>query len=748
MVSYYARTLRGLSLSSRAEKTRSFLPSSPVKLFSSLWGNSHQSPSDAPASVAKQLQRQLSLTPHEGQHSSHGSLQGRDDGLGAAAAGRPENPLVRLEQTFTGYIEVLQCRKGSIVGRTLLGRSGVDELSVNDLYNRLIESPFDFEAANEVGTEVVFEAFDKFLRVAWAAQMGPVMTMQALDTLQERANKTVPGNFADFVHYLFREMAPQNRRAFTAVIKLLADLLDGCGNDGDRGALTLAFAELLVADETAPNYINLLDRLVEDCDRIFDDAAALGPRGCGADPNSSVGRHAARAATGSMTSNASSLRRKLDMLLLRQTPKEKSSMWRSLSRHQHPGAGGPSSLSRVMTGRTRSSDDCSAAKRVQGRPMLRERPPIAGAFDGGPPQRPASSHRLDFPLDTIGEPPGGGRAGPKPGRRKRRSSLSDLNDLMGAATMDDEPPQPLQVAKQTSGRVNASTPVTTPKTTPSRLPMSPNAAHSLRTPRQKDNWADPFSSNPLIVGPPLVRPDVPPKEDSPAKPTSPTRPPQTLAKRRGHAKTLSSSIPMLKAMRPTTAGADWASRPASPGQAGTQKLRLQSPQRIRERLQMNRKAAHETDAALQSELTRIGAELARVDGGDGGARPGAVDVRALAASVKALESSVPAAMGDLLDRQAALHREMETILRTSEAKIRAIDQLHKEAVAENELLYEKFNGELGKIVKAVWGRGTDDTEELVTRLREQGEEMARLKKENLRLKRDTVSLRAAVKGIE
>lgn len=745
MVSYHARILRGLSLSSRAEKTRSFLPTSPVKLISSLWSSSHHSPSDAPAAGAAKHQRQQSLPPSDSQPSMHGSVKGRDD-RPRTAEDRPENPLVRLEQTFTGYIAALQCRKGSIIGRAVLNRSGVDELSVNDLYNRLIESPFDFEAANDLGIDVVFAAFENFLRIAWTGQMGPIMTMQALDTLQERANKKVPGNFADFVNYLFREMAPQNRRAFTAVIKLLADLLDGCGNDSDRGALTLAFAELLVTDETAPNYINLLDRLV-DCDRIFDDSGAnvgLGLRGSGPESANSIGRHG-RAQTGSLTSNASSIRRKFGLdMLLRQNPKEeRPSMWRSLSRHRYPATGEPSSLSRAGTGRTRSSDDCNASKRVHGRPMSRERPPIAGAFDDAP-QRPASSHRLDFPLDTIGEP-SGERAGSKPGRRKRRSSLSDLNDFMAAATIEDAPLQPLQATKQTSGKVNASTPVTTP----SRLPMSPNAAHSLRTPRQKENWADPFSSNPLIVGPPLVRPDPPSKQDSPEKVSFPARPQETLAKRRGHSKTLSSSsIPMLKAMRPTTAGIDWSTRPASPTRSGTQKLRLQSPQRIKERLHTDKKAVHEINVSLQSELSKIGAEMARVNSADAEAGPEPVDVRQLAASVQALESNVPAMMRDLMDRQAATHKEMETSLKTSEAKIRAIDQLHKEAVAENELLYEKFNSELGKIVKALRGRGKDDKEELVAKLKEQGDEMARLKKENTRLKRDTVSLRAALKGIE
>lgn len=780
MVSYYGKTLRGLSLTSRAEKTRSFLASSPVKLLSNLWGGGGGSVSNTPdvtAASGSKNQRTPSLRRSNSHHSIFGSVRGERPPTGES---RPENPLVRLEQTFTGFIAALQGRKGSIIGRTLLSRSMVDELTVNDLYNRLIESPFDYEAGGELGTEVIFVAFENFLRVAWAEQMGSVMTMQALDTLQERANKRVPGNFADFVNYLFKEMAPQNRRAFTAIIKLLADLLDGCGNDSDRGALTLAFAELLVTDGSAPNYINLLDRLVEDCDRIFEDPWAqhgFNFAASGADSISSGSRP--RAQTGSVTSNASSLRRKfgLDMLLRQNQKEERPSVWRSLSKHRNPATGESPSLSRATMGRTRSIDDSTIPRRLLGRPGSRDRPPIAGAFDEAPP-RPPSSHRLDFPLDTIGEPCSttdgdGHRTGTKRGKKKRRSSLSDLKNLMASATLDDgePPPEPLQATKETSGKVNSTatatqtqtTPVTSPKdaaataaaaaaATPSRIPMSPNAAHALKGPRQKENQADPFSGAPLTVGPPLMRPDVPLSSmsvrlDSPTKLAPPWRPQDSSPiKRRGHSKTLSSSsIPMLKPSRPATAGGDSATAgPGSPTRTGTMKLRLQSPQRLRERLQTEKKAAGDVGASLQRELSQIGEEMTRADGGEAHE----AGLRQLAASVKALEDKVPAAMDELMDRQAAMQRALETTVRATESKLRAIDQLHKEAVAENELLYEKFNSELGKIVKALRSKGKDDREELVTRMREQSEETARLKKENARLRRDMASLRAALKGME
>lgn len=103
-------------------------------------------------------------------------------------------------------------------------------------------------------------------------------------------------------------------------------------------------------------------------------------------------------------------------------------------------------------------------------------------------------------------------------------------------------------------------------------------------------------------------------------------------------------------------------------------------------------------------------------------------------------------MLDLQERQAEMNREMEATLKVAEAKVKAIDQLYKEATAENELLYEKFNSELGKILKALKGKGREDKEELLAKLKEQSEETARVKKENARLKREMASLRALVKA--
>lgn len=728
LVSYHTKALKSMNLSGvMREKSRSFLASSPVKLLSNLWSSGGTTAE--PPSPTKQSRSSPAPSPGllpapplprtNSQHSIFGS--NRDKDRIPLDDGRPENPLVRLEQTFTGYVAALQSRKGSIVGRMLMNRSAVDELAVNDLYNRLMESPYDLDATAELTADVIFVAFEKFLGIAWAERMGPIMTIQTLDTLQARANKKVPGDFADFVNYMFSDMAPQNRRAFTALIKLLADLLDGCGNDGDRGALTLAFAEMLASDGTAHNYINLLDRLVEDCDRIFEEVGFNPSVHLGHSPYESLTAtsRGGKSHNGSVTSNTSSMRRKFGLdSLLRQNSKDSGhgSVWRTLSKHNRNALSvdiGHTSSLKGSPGRNKSIDmgHGSTPGRLR-RPGSRDRPPVAGIFEETP--RPSSSHRLESKLETIGEPDVLATPPAKTLRRKRRSSLSDLRSLMEATSIEDPTTlMPLDVNQQTSEKFNSTSRRQSP---PSRIPVTPSS-QGLLSPRQKENFSD------TLKGPGSGS--------------------ESLGKRRGHAKTLSTSnIPTLR--RPVILG-----EPASPGRplssptkTGSQKLRLQSPQRLRERLQTEKQAADEVDASLRTELSRITEDMARVNGMAGGAP--AADLDQLWSSVQALEERVPAAVRDMAERHVSVQRDMEATLRTSEAKVKAVDQLYKEAMAENELLYEKFNAELGKIVKAVKGK---DREELVGKVREQSEETARVKRENARLRREMASLRAAMKGV-
>lgn len=754
MVSYYTKIVKNINFSSRVEKTRSLFNSSPVKMLSSFLGGSQTDVTQPhpPKRNPGMLSPPPLITRNGGSKESLVESirsRGSKDTIAMATTmddDRPENPLVRLEHTFTGYVACLQSRKGHFIGRILLNRAAADELAVNDLYNRFIESPFDLEASSDVTAETVFVAFEKFVRIAWRDQIGPVMTVQALDLLLERASRRVPGDFGDFVRYLFSDMAPQNRRAFTALIKLLANLLEGCSNDSDRGALTLAFAELLVDDGSAHNYINLLDRLVEDCDRIFDDpGVSLGgsfDRGSAYDSMNSAPRHN-KSANGSLTSNTSSLRRKFGFdNLLRQNSKneaERSSMWRTLSKHGRSPATGDS-LTKSSVGRSKSIDaGLPSLPNKLRRPGSRDRPRVAGVFDDLS-VRPPSSHRpaSSYRLETIGEPEVDEVVieTAKTLRKKRRSSLSDLKSLMEAASLEDPPPMPLNINKQTSEKFNSAPRVpapskipTTSPPPPSKIPLTPQS-QSMRSPRLKEN-PEPFQS--MFATPP------PPSSGS--------------SFRRKHAKTLSTSnIPTLRPRLPVmtnsfspTSSSGFDSRPTtSSGRSPTQRLRLQSPQKLRERLQTEKKAVEDVDSSLKSELSRITEDMARVN--NNMPRSNTQDLRQLCASVKSLEERIPQALQELDERSRAMQQELESTLKASEAKVKAIDQLYKEATAENELLYEKFNSELGKIVKAIRGKGREDREELAVKLKDQSEETARVKKDNSRLKREIVSLRTLLRG--
>lgn len=699
LVSYYTKVLRCLSFTAattRAEKTRSFLATSPVKLFSSLW-NGGAATAGTPDSVMSTKQPLLpSLHRNNSFHSVQGSIRGRDD-RSFVEDEIPDNPLMRLELTFSVYTNALLARKGTIISKHVLQRHTADELLVNEIYNKLIENPYDAEISPEVPVEVIFVSFENFLRIAWKSQMGAVMTMEALDTLQDRAHRKAPGDFADFVHYLSAEMAPQNRRAFARMIKLLAQLLDGCANDGDRGALTVTFAELLVTSGNASDYINLLDRLVEECDRIFNEPSPEQSFNFGGSVAGSM-RSTLRketSMTGSVTSNTSSLRRKFGLDMFRRPKEEKPSVWRSLSKHRNPATGETSSL-RGASQQSRYLDDSSLPRRGgmgQGTPSRR---PIAGAFDESP--RPASSHRLEYNIDAEEqEKP----AAPRP-RAKRRSSLSDLKMLMEAATLEDQEqqPQPLKTMRETSGKINAA-------------PAQDIIHSSFQVPTvQKEN-------SPLV---------------SPSKLGSPTKPAIK------HSKALSTSvIPTLAPSRSDPSMDDPERKSRSPTRSG-QRLRLNSPQKLRERMAADALAVDKASGNMQTVLSNISEEVSKVHD------DGSSQVRALMDAVRALEIQVPKITQELQDRQAATQKEMDTTFKATETKMRAVDQLHKEVTAENELLYEKFNGELGRIIKALKSKGKDEKEELMTRLKEQSDETARMKKENARLKREIVSLKAMVRS--
>lgn len=763
-VSFYVKILRSIHLLIEGDKSKSFRPPSPVKILSSFLnggfnssttsfsnsGSTYSSPSKnsrTPVLGSAPSMQAPAMTRTNSNKSTH-SIQDVD-GRSSVRIGtddRPVNPLVRLEETFTGYIAALQSRKGNIIGKVLRSRSLADELSINALYNTFIEHPFDNRVSPEVSVDVLFVAFEKYLRLAWKDQMGQVMSLQTLDALQERALKLFPGDFTDYVRTVFGEMAPQNRRAFIAIIKLLADLLEGCGNDGDRGALTAAFAELLVIDGQPHDYINLLDRMVDESERLFDDigpgAIAFGGSGTSAYESIS-GNRSNPSATGSLTSNASSLRRRFADTLLRQNSNKtdsesRPSMWRTLSKSSRSAATGEqmtsSSLSKGSLNRSRSIESPGR------RPISRDRPTVLGAFDDGP----SSSHGQPTRMSTIeASPPPEEQTGTTRSlKKKRRSSLSDLKSLMAAATLGTSSPLgPLSPPANQNIKFN-----TSPRTpSPTKIPvaggiMDRNRSAMYRTgsPNQKENAAQGLSSR--NIG------------NLTERPHNIMSTPDTVVVKdlwstgKGHSKSssMSSNIPTLRPANRDRALST--SKPTSSSQRSSpQKLRLQSPQKLRERLQNEAKAINEAEASLQNELSKIGEEMAKLNAVSS-VRP--QDLEKLSTTVKMLEIRIPEMVKEFSGRNDQIKADLEKSLQASEFKVKGLDQLYKESSAENELLYEKFNGELGKIVKALKGKGKEEKEDLIAKLKESSEETAKTKKENTRLRREILTLRTLLKGSE
>lgn len=183
------------------------------------------------------------------------------------------------------------------------------------------------------------------------------------------------------------------------------------------------------------------------------------------------------------------------------------------------------------------------------------------------------------------------------------------------------------------------------------------------------------------------------------------------------------------------------------------KLRMQSPQKLRERLQNEQSAISAAQTSLQDELTKIGDELTsspmhatsfrtpNTVGASNRSTPGTME---LAQRVLKLEGELPTRIDELNGRIDEIRSDLMTSLAVSENKCKKLDELYREANGENEALYTRFNDELGRVVKIV--KGGEGVEELKRRLKESQEEAANLRRETQRLKRENAGLRSQLKA--
>ncbi len=366
-------------------------------------------------------------------------------------------------------------------------------------------------------------------------------------------------------------------------------LLDASGNDGDRGALTAAFAELLVREGNPHEYITLLDRLVDDSDRLFEckpadntlslfaqltrtlDTPPASSNGEATPINGSMNSQRARSInTGSLSSNASSLRKRFGFGTLsrensrNETESRVGSVWRTLSKNTKVTSDGdsrPGSMSKASLMRSKSTDT-DARVTAPRRPVSRDRPTIQSAFSSEDQMfRPGSGHNNISNLSTIGEAP----IGAVSPRKKRRSSLSDLKSAQDRSVAPSW--APLQPRKPVNVQQPVQRPGSSPRTPSPTKTLAGGSPNRFGSPSRKEK-------SPLMSRNTLTERAVNRRSDEVVITTySP--------KKRNNSQ---SGIPMLKGglrERPSPVNGAESPKKAS---SSPQKLKMQSPQKVSRRL--------------------------------------------------------------------------------------------------------------------------------------------------------------------
>ncbi|KAL2864684.1 putative Rho guanyl nucleotide exchange factor [Aspergillus lucknowensis] len=749
-------------LATQLKAPRGFRPPSPSKLIANLLGGSHSresstSSSKAPGS-ATLLGEFPKMPPPRANLSRSNTLPSSFPGkeeipvkisvVGTNPSKVSENPFTVLEQVFAAYILALQSRSGNIVGRTLRARDNVERSSVNELYNVLLEDPAKLQAAAEVAVDTLFVAFETFMKHAWREHMGLVLDPSSLRLLQSQFDGVYPREFEECFRKFLADMSPQNRRALASIVRLLAELLDASGSDGDRGALTAAFAEVLTAEGDPMQHVSLLDRLVDDFDHLFEEFV---PGSSSLEGILTSEQTKSSQTPGSVSSNASSFRKRFGFGLHRENSGESkvASILRTLSKNKGPGDSEPGTPKGSLAVRSKSIDiDTSLG--VLLRPGSRDR--SGASFSQEVLRRPGSAQ--EEPPSSVKVSSGNGVVRV---RRKRRSSLSDLRSETASSSAsalsaghESRPATP--GSSSTNLQVDLATPSMSarPQTNhgsgstarssspqkgspPPRLGCDPSRRSPVRptTPSRKEN----------------LNPTYTPSDRSPRKKIEGSVSPNLEPQRRSRTPSIPSSKgPGLKERSLQINGSDANRLFFSSPLTKSQRLRLQSPQKLRDRLQSEKKAQAVAQLDLRDELEVIGQELRQL-------RPSPIRLQpdsalsstdeghaALASRVRNLEIAFEALSGELNNRTSSLQKDLESSFVVSEKRARKLDELYREASAENEALYDRFNSELGKLAREV--RSGDGESALQNQLSSAMDEIGRLKKENFRLKREVGGLRA------
>ncbi|POS88409.1 hypothetical protein EPUL_000054 [Erysiphe pulchra] len=773
-ISLYGKILRSIHFQCERDKQRSFMPSSPVKLLSNLF-NTTPSVSGGRNSKMSNKINFSSLTRSDSNKSKFSlNENGSRAELRNHSDEQLDNHLIKLEEIFKAYTIAIFSRKGNVVGRSLRNYGNIDELAVNAVYNTFIENPDDHRIASEVTIDILFAAFKKYLRIAWMEQMGDVVPQQTLDELQLQALRLGSGDFAQYVRLILSEMTPQNRRAFISIVKLLADLLDGCCNDGDQGEITAAFAELLAVEGNSHDYINLLDRLVMDQGMIFQAIGTGAVNGTGTNNTftSISGSKSNTSAMNSIASNSSSFRKRFAETLLRQnSTQEKQSVWRSLNKSSRSTLIGDQLNSNINSQMSlRRSRSIESPNR---RSALKDRPTVIGAFEERPSSSSGSAAKLNVnEISSLVE-----NLDIKKYKKKRRSSLSDLKTLHSSTNVDPSiefiaPPKEIKVGQASCNSISQNQSPSKIPSVGASLDRSYSNFHRPESLLQKEN----INLSSSVRNRKTCR-------NEPSKMKTSTPPPNNssvvlikdLWTTPSHKKNMSlntTNIPTLNyrlksnltnVSRPPTSHSNTSRSPQKLRLQSHNKPRLSSPHKLRERIQNEALAIQNAEIEINTELSKFEAQITRLNSSDrllhsNQQHSEKNSLTTLQLSFSSLAARIPNIIADLTARNQLVEADLKKSLSALEFKIKGLDQLYRETAAENELLYERFNGELEKIARAVKSKVEDrisDTEgsaclkdDLVNKIIETTDEVARVRSENTKLKREVLSLKTLLKVYE
>lgn len=664
--------------------------------------------------------------------------------------GGPENTQLNhiqaLEHTFASYILALHARKGNVVGKVLANRAFADDVAVKDLYEALLRSPDGHERAAQSSVDVLFVAFERFVKVPWRETMGPIIDHRILNEMQLKLEMLSSVEHEEYLSQTISDLAPQNQRAFKAVVGLLTDLLEGMVNDGDRGSLTAAVVEILVCDDNPHNFIPLFDRLVADCDIITNP----NQRSEGATPTRVLMTTTLdRTAAGSDSYKSSSFSKRFGFgSVHRQNSKTESSAMGSVSRLWGKGSRPADVSIRELVSPTKAGSFDRRAKALK-IPQVNERPTILDAFTEWEKQPEPTTPSLGQ-ID-LGSPFSNNliNTSPEPTKKKRRSSLSDLRPTKtvnsptlwrtpGPQVADNAPqlPQPLQASPFTpsfSFLPTSSTP------TP---PRSTSVRHD--SPNQKENTSPvklryqtlrerPFSYRGENAG------DYRRRLQSTPNTEELTTPEHSRSRRSP------SLIPIPRAIlsERSTSGNLMASPKESPIKSQTpqtlpisRKPRLQSPQKLTERIQAQRLAIWETDKTIRGEIEHVEKDVGRIihDSKTSQSikesqerRDQALLISNFSTRLKALDSKVSHLIAGLQNQTTTLEGQVSEVLAVTEKKIKVLDSKLRQSNEENVALYARNNEELMRVFDQV--KAGHVVEELRAKLRESMREAEMWKRE-------------------